>query len=124
MNPFIGCEFDPQTRIFYKYYSGAIYMEDLIASWEDIIEKGLIPPNTRKFILEYSNGFLVAGPEASTEIAAFYQKHHAIFGGSKVALIMQNPDQVIFPILVNQEQSHVQFKPFYTLEGALEWVNA
>ena len=94
----------------------------LMSSWEEIINYKLIPKDTKRFVLDYSVGYFVGGPDASREIALFYSKHDEIFKGAKVALIMQDPDQVIFPILVNQEQSSVRFRPFYTLQGALEWL--
>ena len=122
MSQNIRHRYDPATHIFYKYYQGKIDINTLMSSWENIISKKLIPVNTKRFLLDYSAGYFTGGPDATSEIASFYLKHDEIFGGAKVALIMQDPDQVIFPILVNEEQSRIRFRPFYTLECALEWL--
>lgn len=116
-------QYDDETGIFYKFYYGNIYLTDLMLSWEYIIKKKAIPQFTKKFILDYRKGVLIAGPDAVKNIAELYTKYDHIFSGSKVALIMEEPDQVIFPILVNEEQSLVKFKPFYTVEAAIEWLD-
>lgn len=115
--------YDPATKIFYKHYFGEIYLEDVLSSWEHILNKNKIPKNTKKFILDYRKGTLIATPEAAGHIADMYENHETIFGGARVAMIMDRPDQVIFPLLVNMEQSIVEFKPFFSLESAIGWLD-
>ena len=115
-------QYDPEHRIFYKFHFGSIELTDIIQTWEEIINKTYIPKNTKRFILDYRKASLAISPQSTKEIASVYLKHANIFSSSKVALIMDNPNDVVFPILANEDQSIVNFKPFSTIEGAIAWV--
>ena len=58
------------------------------------------------------------------EIANFYKENASWFHHAKIALIMQKPEQVVIPILANEEcMDMLEFRPFYTMEAAFNWVN-
>lgn len=122
MNQKAKCQYDAENKIFHKHYFGNIGLADMLFSWENIINKNLIPKNTKRFILDYRKATLTIPPQTAKDIAAFYSKHADIFSHSQVAMIMENPNDVIFPILVNDELAIVNFKPFYTMEGAMDWL--
>lgn len=122
MNFGIKCHYDPETAIFYKHYSGNILLKDILDSWNEILKNNLVPKDTRRFIIDYTKANIIAPPEASRSIAAFYSTHPETFTGARIALIMQTPDLVVFPILVNEEQSIAQFSPFYTTKAAVRWL--
>ena len=123
MNKMLSCHYDQEKGIFYKKLFGDVYLSDLIESWESIIQSKLFPDNTKRFIIDYQNAHLRVSPDRAKDIANIYKERNHIFFNAKVALIMQKPEQVIMPILVNDEQCGVEFKPFYTEEAALEWLN-
>lgn len=119
----LNCQYDAATGIFYKFYSGSVEFDDIVHSWNEIIENGLIPEKTHKFLLDYSKANYVSGPETARKIAQFYKQNQRIFSGAKIALIMQRPNQVIFPILVDAECAFMSVKPFYTLDAARNWLD-
>ncbi|MBL6447079.1 hypothetical protein JMN32_12225 [Fulvivirga sp. 29W222] len=116
--------YDTEFSIFYKYYYGDIEYKDLVSDWTQLINEGKIPQGVKKFILDYRKADLLAPPHMAIDIANFYKENIDCFLNARVALIMQKPDQVVLPILANQEcQEVLKFKPFYTLEAAFNWVN-
>ena len=118
----LNCRYDAETGIFYKYYSGKVELDDIIHSWNEIIENDLIPEGTKRFLLDYSKANYASAPDTARQIAQFYTEHKDIFSGAQIALIMQRPDQVIFPVLVDAECPFMSVKPFYSFEGALYWL--
>ncbi len=118
----IEYKLDAPQGIFFKYYYGDIYFKDLELSWEDIIKKKLIPSTIKKFILDYRQANIRFDASKAATIARFYVTHDQIFSHSKIALIMEKPEQVVFPMLVEAEGENFAVKPFYTIEAALEWL--
>ncbi|UII33138.1 hypothetical protein LVD17_04765 [Fulvivirga ulvae] len=116
--------YDAESKIFYKYYYGDIEYIDLIEDWSKLIAENKIPKGVKKFILDYRKANLLTPPHMAMEIANFYKENISWFHHAKVALIMQKPEQVVIPILANEECSdELEFRPFYTLEAAFSWVN-
>ena len=89
---------------------------------EAIIMKKIIPSDIKKFILDYRGANIMYGPEKSKDIAKFYAMHDKVFGKSKIALVMDKPEQVVFPMLVETEGVNFMLHPFFSIEAALEWV--
>jgi hypothetical protein len=114
--------YDSKTGIFYKNYVGDVFFEDLFNSWEEVIQKKLIPKNVKKFIINYKKAKITFVFEKAVDIANFYKKHDDIFGNSKIAMVMETPDQVVFPHLVELENVTFTVKTFYTLEAAIRWL--
>ena len=118
----INYKYDAATQIFYKYYKGLIDIEDLKSSWLELIDKGLIPSKTKRFLLDYTKATYITTPNSADDILKFYNANKQVFLGAKIALIMQDPDQVVLPILVDQVSSFASFKPFYTANAAIDWL--
>ena len=115
---------DSDTNIFYKYYNGDIYLNDIISDWNRLIDNQKLPTGVKRFILDYRKANLLTPPNQAKDIADFYKENPSAFEQSKIALIMEKPDQVILPILANEEcPGYIEFKPFCTLEGAFDWVS-
>lgn len=115
-------EFDRSSGILYKYYYGLIDIEDIKSSWEYAFENNLIPKEIKGFILDYRESNFNIKIDKHTAIADFYKKHLDIFGNKKIAIITQNPRDIVIPILVKKKDEGYQSRPFSTLESAVKWV--
>ncbi len=115
-------EFDHSTGILYKYYYGPITIGDLTSSWEYAFENNLIPEEVKGFILDYRSANFKIDVEAHSEIADFYKKHLEVFGNFKIAIITEEPRDVVIPILVENKDEGYSSRPFSTLEAAIKWV--
>lgn len=115
-------EFDIATRILFKYYYGPITIEDIESSWLYAFDHDLIPNDTAGFILDYREANFKIERHESIKIAEFYKKHLAVFGGFKIAIITENPKDIIIPVLVETKDDGYFSKPFTTVEAAEKWV--
>lgn len=114
--------FDNKTEILYKYYFGVITLEDITSSWDDAIREGLIPENTKGFILDYRQATFQIELNETSGIADYYHSHLEIFGEKKIAIITKSPEQVMVPSLVELKDDGYSSRPFYTLSAAVSWV--
>lgn len=115
-------QFSSSLGIFFKHYYGKISLEDINSSWEYIMENQFIPPDTKGFILDYRDAVIDIPPNKSTGIADFYKSHLEIFGGARIAILTDNPKNVVISYLVNSVDVGYQSKPFSTMHAATAWV--
>ena len=55
-------------------------------------------------------------------IADYYKNHLDIFNKRKIAIISENPKDIVIPYLVQTKDKGYISHPFSTIEGAVEWV--
>ena len=116
--------YDSVTRIFYKSYFGNITFKDIVGSWEYAIRENLIPAETIGFILDYRGVGLNLEIKDAGSITGFYDQHLDIFANKKIALVMENPDQVISPILAQIKGTRYFPRAFASKGPAVVWVQS
>ncbi|MFW5852040.1 MAG: hypothetical protein ACOCWB_07445 [Bacteroidota bacterium] len=114
--------FDSQTGIVYKNYYGKITIDDIENSWIYAFEQNLFPPNTIGFILDYREASFEISIEEYIKIPLFYTQHLDVFGGKKIAIVTDNPKDVVIPVLVQKKDKGYASQPFSTVEAAIYWV--
>ncbi len=114
--------FDPDTRIMYKYYYGEISFDDIESSWDEAINKNIIPGETSGFILDYQKASVNIPVKLYNQIPEYYKQHLDIFGGKRIAVLTTNPKDIVIPILVETESQGFESKPFSTEEAAIKWI--
>ncbi|MBE0651718.1 MAG: hypothetical protein IH595_12875 [Bacteroidales bacterium] len=122
MNEKVTFQFSHSLGIFFKHYYGNITLEDIISSWENIIDNHLIPAETKGFVLDYRNAIIKVSPGHSASIANFYKSHLEVFNNLKIAILTDKPENVVISILVESKDEGYQSKPFSTMEAAVRWV--
>lgn len=115
-------EFDNKTGLLFKYYYGKITIEDIATTWEYAIKNEVIPRETRGFVLDYRAASFNLKEEEHNKISQFYQRHIDVFGNTKIAILTENPKDIVIPILVETKDNGYKSKPFYTLDAAIKWV--
>ncbi|TDN97735.1 hypothetical protein [Sunxiuqinia elliptica] len=115
-------QFDSSLGILFKYYYGLISIKDIESSWEYAFENGLIPKETKGFILDYRKSNFNIKIDEHTVIAEFYKKHLDVFGNFKIAILTEEYRDIVIPILVKTKDEGYSSRPFSTLEAAIEWV--
>ncbi len=114
--------FDEESCILFKYHFGNICFDDIKNSWNEAINKNIIPNEVKGFILDYRNATFDMSPDEHKKIANFYQSNINTFGGHRIAIITIDPKDMVIPILVEYKDRGYQSKPFSTLEAAKNWV--
>lgn len=115
-------KFNNSLSILFKTYYGPITIEDIESSWVYAFENNIIPKVKKGFILDYRNSNFNIEIEDHILIANFYKKHIDIFGNYKIAILTENPKDIVIPILVEAKDEGYSSRPFSTLEAAIEWI--
>lgn len=114
--------FDKSLGIVFKTYHGPISIEDITHSWKYAFENKLIPDSIKGFILDYRDANFNLKVGEHDEIAIFYKKHLNVFGNLKIAILTENPRDIVIPMLVENKDDGYQSKAFSTLQAATNWV--
>ena len=107
--------------IVFKSYFGLITVNDVKVSWLDAIEKNLFPSGIIGFILDYRAANLDIEPAGTFEIPAFYRQHLDLFKNKRVAIITENPADIVYPILIRLLDQGYESNPFSTMDAAIQW---
>ncbi|MDA3880619.1 MAG: hypothetical protein PF436_09545 [Prolixibacteraceae bacterium] len=114
--------FNEKTKIFYKYYLGNISFDDIQNSWDNIISNNLIPDETVGFIIDYRDATLQMESAEHQKIVTYYQKNIEIFKDKKIAIITEDPKDIVIPTLVRLKDKGYSSKPFSTESAAINWI--
>lgn len=114
--------FDDSLGILFKYYYGTITIEDIYSSWDYAINRKLIPKETLGFILDYREATFDINIREYSKIADYYKEHIDVFRNFKIAIITQIPKDVVIPTLVELKDDGYSSKPFFSQEGAIDWI--
>ena len=114
--------FSSSLGIFFKHYYGNITLDDIYSSWKYVIDNHLIPSETKGFILDYRDATLDFPPKQHSAISDFYKSHLEVFGNLKIAILTDNPQNVVVSVLVESEDEGYHSRPFTTMQAAIVWV--
>lgn len=113
--------FDEEKNILIRTVTGTIDMDGVIKTWNDDIAAGLVTPELKTVVTDFTQGENVATYKQKSEIIKFYKKNSHIFSHFKMAVVIDVPTGVAITMRVEKEQPDLLHRTFSTLEGALEW---
>lgn len=107
--------------ILIRDFTNKVSVDEIIRSWEYLIENNMINPSIKGVINN------IAGCELEMTIDSFeilidYLKMKKIFNNIKLAVICDNPKTIIFPILGAIDVKELKIKPFSTFASAENWI--
>lgn len=115
--------FNEDSKIFYKYYIGNISFEDIQNSWNHIISNQLMPTESIGIIIDYRDATLQMEPKEHSKITKLYRDNIETFRGKKIAIITEDPKDIVIPMLVRIKDDGYSSKPFSTEKAAVSWIN-
>ena len=107
--------------ILVRDFTGKVGVQDIIKSWDYIIEHKLIEDTTKGVINNLSACDLQMNLESFDTLIA-YLKEQKQLSSLKLAVICDNPRTIVFPTLGEAKERSLQIKPFSTMEAARNWV--
>uniref|UniRef100_UPI0032170E01 hypothetical protein n=1 Tax=uncultured Draconibacterium sp. TaxID=1573823 RepID=UPI0032170E01 len=122
MNNSSRFEFDHQTRILFKYYYGLISVEAVKDSWTDAIKNKLIPDNVSGFVLDYREASFNFEISRLAEVAEFYVGNIDVFRNKRIAMVVENTKDIVYPILFQNQNKGYVTQTFSTMDAAIGWV--
>jgi hypothetical protein len=108
-------------KLLIKIYYGEIYFRDVTESWDRIIEEGFIRPHTKGVLNDYRIGILRFTVNDVEKLMNYFTQK-GVFDKFRFALLMDTPDQVVFPTLAGTFKTGFRTAPFTTKEAAINWI--
>lgn len=110
----------PESVLIRKFI-GEINVENIIDSWEYLIENKMITDSIKGVIND------LVGCKLNMNISSFeklmvYLKSHECFVNIKLAVVCEDPRTIVFPILGENKESKLKIKAFSTFAAASDWV--
>ncbi|WP_297090522.1 hypothetical protein [uncultured Draconibacterium sp.] len=114
--------FDLQTRILYKTYSGELNAQVVINAWEEDFERNEVPDVFVGLIVDYRKATIKADLKEHALVVEYYRKHSGVFGGRRIAIVVQDPKDIVFTILFEKKSKGLMVRNFNTIEAAEHWI--
>jgi len=108
--------------ILIREFVGKVSTENIIESWEYLIENKLINENIKGVINNLTGCELIMDMGSFKTLMA-YMKKQKLFKGIKLAVISDSPETIIFPVLGESQEGELTIKPFSTMEAAVNWIS-
>lgn len=108
--------------ILIREFSGVVCADDIVNSWNYLVKQHLIITETKGII----NNFLCCDKlemnlESFKTVLAFL-KSQPLLKSIKIAVVTDNPDIIIFPILGENQVNELNIKPFSSVNAASKWI--
>jgi len=113
--------YDQSEGILYKSYIGPVSFEYFVSTWKDAFDSGEVPQGIKRYVIDYSSASFNVKVSEYIKIAEFYKEHIDYFRGSRIAVIVSSPQDIVIPILVETKDDGYSSKTFTTLEAARKW---
>ena len=107
--------------VLIREFSGEVGVQEIIASWQYLIDEKLIDPAVKGVV----NNLL--GCDLKMDLDSFeqligYMKSREALRHIRIAAVTDNPRVAVFPTLGEMEVKELKIRLFSTLEPAVAWV--
>lgn len=107
--------------IFVRNFTSIISVNDIIDSWDYLLDNHLITEGTKGIINNLTACKLDMNMN-SFGILTDYLKNHDNLKKIKLAVICNDPEIIIFPMLGELNEKELNIKPFSTEPAAVNWI--
>lgn len=119
--------------IYYKYHEhysqsilirkfvGRINVDDVINSWEFLLDSEMINDNMVGIISDLSNCELEIDLDSFQKLTSYLRDNKRLVK-IKQAVVSDDPKTVVFPTLGEQNERDLKIKPFSTESAAVNWI--
>ena len=107
--------------ILIRDFADKVSVENIINSWDTLLEQGMLTSNIKGVINN------ISGCELAMDLDSFYTlidyiKSKDVLRSIKLAVVCNNPSMIVFPIMGETEVKELHIKPFSTIEAAVDWI--
>ena len=108
-------------RILYREFIKEVSIDDVIASFEEILDKEMLADDTCGIITDLRGVKLEVNPKVFKKISGYMKRNPELYK-YKLAAITDSPKHVVLATLVSKLSSKLKVKPFSTYEASVEWM--
>ena len=107
--------------ILIRDFTGNVTIDDIIGSWDYLIENNIIKP-TIKGVINNISGCVLHMDMDGFSMLMNYLKKNEVLRRIKLAVVCDSPKMIVFPTLAEVEETELRVKPFTTEEAAVYWI--
>ena len=115
---YIDCN---DSRILLREFKGEVSIDDVIVSFEEILEKEMLSGNTLGLITDLRGVKIEVNPKVFKKISGFLKANPDIYK-YKLAVVTDSPKQVVLATIASKVNSRLKIKPFSTFEASVKWM--
>ena len=115
-------QYDTKSHIMHKKHFGTFTINMLIDSWDEAIEKHLVPSETMTFLLDYTEAKLDMNIGAAEKMVNYFNEQSHLFEDKKIAVVVNTPENIVHPILAQARPRNYILRIFSTLPAAYLWL--
>ena len=108
-------------NILIRTFKGPGTMDDIISSWEYVINNGLITKNHKGVISDFRDTNTQIELADCEKLSNFFKENIDVFKDLKMAQIIDSP-LIAFPILFEKYYPDFKSRPFSTMKAATNWI--
>lgn len=107
--------------ILIRKFSGSVGLKEIIDSWDYLLGSGMLNSEVKGVINDLSDCDLQMDMNNFNELI-WYLKSKDIFHQAKLAVICNDPKQIIFPVMGEMKEKGLNIRPFSIEDAAVEWI--
>lgn len=107
--------------ILIRDFKGKVNVEEIIKSWTYLLENEMISSKTKGVINNLIGSQLDMNMESFKTLISFLRENDQI-NRLKLAVLCDNPETIVFPILGQHREHDLSIRPFSTEKAALDWI--
>lgn len=107
--------------ILIRDFVGKVFVDDIIESWNYLIKNQMITSSTKGIINDLTGCELKMEMTGFEKLIAFLKKHEFL-KNIRLAVICDNPEMIIFPVLGENKVKDLKIKPFSGFEAGVDWI--
>jgi len=110
-----------ESRILYREFIKEVSIDDVIASFEEILNKKMLADNTCGIITDLRGVRLDVNPKVFRKISEYMKRNPELYK-YKFAALTDSPTQVVLATIVSKVSSKLKVKPFSTYSASVKWM--
>ena len=110
-------------NILLRSFSGRVTINDIIASWDEVINDKLVRENCVGVVSDFSICELLIKKKELALFVEYFDSKLDFFINLKLAPIIHSP-KIALTVIFEQMYHKVQLKAFSTIEAATEWIQS
>ncbi len=109
------------SNVVIREFIGIVKADDVIESFKYIFEK-YVDEEFTAIITDFTHAKFAMSISDFQKVLKYIKKTPVIFD-IQLAIIVDTPKKVIFPILAKTKLKKLNIKPFSTVDAAIKWLN-
>ena len=115
---YIDCQ---NSRILLREFKNEISIDDIISSFEDILEKDMLSGNTLGVITDLRGVKIEVNTKVFKKISGFLKANPEMYKFN-LATVTDSSKQVVLVTIASKVSSKLKIKPFSTFEASVKWM--